>query len=74
MVEKAALIAEIDMLTAVPAVEDEQWRSRLRDAVDALDEIERPFTDYDRQRWGATSRDTHIAAVRARYLEQQYLQ
>jgi hypothetical protein len=69
MVEKAALIAEIDMLTAVPAVEDEQWRSRLRDAVDALDEIERPFTDYDRQRWGTTSRDTHVTAVRARYLE-----
>jgi hypothetical protein len=69
MVEKSALVAEIDMVTAVPAVEDEQWRARLREAVDGLDEIERPFTDFDRQRWGPTSRDTHVTAVRAQYLQ-----
>jgi hypothetical protein len=68
MVEKNALIAEIDSLTAVPATEDEGWRASLREAVDALDEIERPFTDYDRQRWGGTSRDSHITTVRAKYL------
>ena len=69
MVERSALVAEIDMVTAVPAVEDEQWRARLREAVDGLDEIERPSTDFDRQRRGPTSRDTHITAVRARYLD-----
>lgn len=69
MVEKAALIAEIDRLTAVPAPEDEEWRTALADAVDDLDELERPFTDFDRQRWGTVSRDTHIAAVRLRYLQ-----
>ena len=71
MVEKAALIAQIDTLTAVPAVDDARWRDELREAVDELDEIERPFTEYDRQRWGVTSRDTHITAVRAKYLDRQ---
>ena len=69
MVEKTALIAEIDSLTAIPATADEGWRARLAVAVDALDEIERPFTDYDRQRWGGTSRDSHITAVRVKYLD-----
>ncbi len=69
MVEKSALIAEIDGLTGSAAPADEDWRSRLTDAVDRLDEIERPFTDYDRQRWGTTSRDRYIAAVRAQYLD-----
>jgi len=68
MVEKSALIAEIDGLTASPAPGSEDWTSRLRDAVDRLDEIERPFTDYDRQRWGTTSRDRYITAVRAQHL------
>jgi hypothetical protein len=68
MVEKSTLIAQIDTLTAVPAVDDASWREELAGAVDELDEIERPFTDYDRQRWGTTSRDSHITTVRARYL------
>lgn len=68
MVEKAALIAEIDRLTAVPNPGDEGWRGELADAVDDLDELERPFTDFDRERWGTVSRDTHVAAVRLRYL------
>jgi Family of unknown function (DUF6058) len=71
MVEKSALIATIDTLTAAPAVDDEGWRAQLREAVDDLDELERPFTDYDRQRWGGTSRDSHITAVRARFLDGQ---
>ena len=68
MVEKAALIAQIDTLTAVPVADDPAWREQLASAVDELDEIERPFTDFDRQRWGTTSRDSHITAVRAQYL------
>ncbi|HET6627479.1 MAG TPA: DUF6058 family natural product biosynthesis protein [Nocardioidaceae bacterium] len=71
MVEKSALVAQIDTLTAVPAAEDAGWREQLRAAVDELDEIERPFTDYDRQRWGSTSRDAKITAVRAQYLSGQ---
>jgi hypothetical protein len=69
IVEKSALIAEIDGLTGSPAPADGDWRARLTDAVDRLDEIERPFTDYDRQRWGTTSRDRYITAVRARHLD-----
>lgn len=68
MVEKSALIATIDTLTAAPAPADEDWRRQLGAAVDDLDELERPFTDYDRQRWGGTSRDSHITGIRARFL------
>ena len=56
---------------AAPAVVDEGWRAQLKEAVDDLDELERPFTDYDRQRWGGVSRDSHITSVRARFLEGQ---
>ena len=71
MVEKSALIAQIDTLTSAPAVEDEGWRAQLKEAVDDLDDLERPFTDYDRQRWGGVSRDSHITSVRARFLAGQ---
>lgn len=70
MVEKAVLIAEIDALVALPATADDGWRRKLRDAVDDLDDLERPFTDHDRRRFGTTSRDTHITAVRMRYLDE----
>jgi len=69
MVEKAALVTSIDTLVAEPAPDDEGWRGKLAGAVDDLDELVRPFTDYDRQRWGGTSRDSHIAGVRARFLD-----
>ena len=68
MVEKSALIATIDTLTSAPAPADEGWRRQLTEAVDDLDDLERPFTDYDRARFGGTSRDSHIAGVRARFL------
>ena len=68
MVEKAALVTSIDTLVAEPAPDDEGWRGKLAGAVDDLDELVRPFTDYDRQRWGGTSRDSHITGVRARFL------
>ncbi len=68
MVEKAALVTHIDTLVLEPAPDDESWRSTLAGVVDDLDELVRPLTDYDRQRWGGTSRDSHIAGVRARFL------
>jgi hypothetical protein len=37
-------------------------------AVDELDALLRPFTDYDRQRWGGTSRDTYVTDVRRTHL------
>jgi hypothetical protein len=67
MALKARLMGDIERLTAAPAPDDAGWRTALRSAVDALDQIERPFTDYDRARWGAPSRDTHINDVRQRY-------
>lgn len=68
MVAKEQLIWRIDILTANARPEDDSWVAQLREAVDALDSVERPFTDYDRQRWGGTSRDSHITAVRETYL------
>jgi hypothetical protein len=68
MVEKSALIARITELVAAPDPDDRAWLEQLCAAVDRLDDIERPFTDHDRLRWGGTSRDTNITAVRAGYL------
>lgn len=66
---KAALIARIDALTAEPREHDADWMQQLRQAVDALDALEMPFSpDYDRVRFGRPpTRDTHITAVRIRY-------
>lgn len=68
MVEKNALVSQIETMVAAPMPDDPSWVDRLRAAVDDLDELERPFTDFDRQRWGGVSRDTHITAVRAQFL------
>lgn len=67
MAEKNRLIRRIEALTEAPAEGDGAWREELRDAVDALDRLERPFTDFDRRRWGDTSRGRHIDRVRERY-------
>lgn len=67
MAERNRLIRRIGRLVAAPAEADPAWRSDLRTAVDALDALERPFTDHDRQRWGDTSRARHIERVRARF-------
>jgi Family of unknown function (DUF6058) len=65
---KSALVHEIDALLAEPAAADAFWRRRLRQAVDELDELERPFApDYDRARWGEVSRDRLITAARHDY-------
>lgn len=67
MAEKNRLIRRTEALVATPVEADPAWRSELRDTVDALDALERPFTDFDRQRWGDTSRIRHIDGVRARF-------
>jgi Family of unknown function (DUF6058) len=68
IVRKDALVKAISGLLASPEPGDSGWRSRLRKAVDELDELERPFApDYDRARWGPSSRDRCITAPRERY-------
>jgi hypothetical protein len=67
MAEKNRLIRRVEELVASATPDDRAWRAELRTTVDALDAIERPFTDYDRQRWGETSRIRHIDRVRERF-------
>jgi hypothetical protein len=67
---KSALVAGIEGLLAAPEPENADWRANLRASVDELDELERPFApDYDRARWGPSSRDRCITAARERYPE-----
>jgi hypothetical protein len=67
MVTKNRLIRRIEELTGAPAPEDPDWCGALRTTVDELDTSSRPFTDYDRERWGDTSRDRHITRVREQW-------
>ena len=67
---KSALVAGIEGLLAAPQPEDADWRTSLRTSVDELDELERLFApDYDRARWGPSSRDRCITAARELYPE-----
>jgi hypothetical protein len=50
---KGRLVDAIEGLTADPRPDDADWRAALRDAVDALDELERPFAPLDEHRLGA---------------------
>lgn len=68
MVAKNRLIARIEELREAPAPEDETWCGALREAVDALDALLRPYTDFDRERWGDTGRDRHVTRVREQWL------
>lgn len=68
MVRKETLIAAIADLLADPS-DSVAWKPLLAAAVDELDALLRPFTDYDRQRWGGTSRDTYVREVRRTYLD-----
>lgn len=68
MVEKVRLIEAIERLVTGADETATGWSDALRAAVDALDALERPFTDFDRQRWGDTSRDRHVTRVRERFL------
>jgi hypothetical protein len=67
MVRKETLIATIADLLAAPSDSVGQ-KPLLAAAVDELDALLRPFTDYDRQRWGGTSRDTYVTDVRRTHL------
>ncbi|HWM01855.1 MAG TPA: DUF6058 family natural product biosynthesis protein [Actinophytocola sp.] len=67
MAEKNRLTRRIEAMVGAPDEADPAWRAELRTTVDALDALERPFTDFDRQRWGDTSRGRHIDQVRERY-------
>ena len=67
MVEKNRLIARIERLRAAQAPADESWSGALRAAVGALDALLRPYTDYDRERWGDTARDRHVERVREQW-------
>jgi hypothetical protein len=70
IVRKDQLITGIEELLAEPRPDDADWRDRLRTSVDELDRLERPFApDYDRARWGSSSRDRCITAPRDRYPE-----
>lgn len=67
MVAKTRLIASIEELTGAPAPDDSGWRGALCAAVDELDSLLRPFTDYDRERFDDTSRDKYITRVRGQW-------
>lgn len=70
MAEKTLLCFVIEELLAEPQPDDAGWRAGLRTAVDRLDEIEMPFSEFDRERLGGpVSRDRLITAVRERYAE-----
>jgi Family of unknown function (DUF6058) len=67
VIRKRLLIDEIERLTAEPRPDDDHWRSSLRNAVDELDAVEKPFApDYDRARFVPT-RDTYVRDVREAY-------
>ena len=68
IVRKSALMEEIERLLEDPRPHDTEWPQLLRDAVEALDAIERPFAEYDRERFGGpVSRDRLITEPRARF-------
>jgi len=66
IVRKAALVAELEELLARPRTDSASWASDLRERVEELDALERPFAPtYDRQRFGGpSSRDRLVTAPR----------
>jgi hypothetical protein len=70
IVEKDRLVRAIEGLLAEPKPADPSWSDRLRSSVEELDQLERPFApEYDRARWGPSSRDRFITAPRERFPE-----
>jgi hypothetical protein len=70
IVRKERLVTRIDALLGEPRPDDPGWRDQLRASVDELDALERPFApEYDRARWGLSSRDRCITAARDRFPE-----
>jgi Family of unknown function (DUF6058) len=65
---KGELVKIITAALANPEPQNEEWLESLHYLVDELDELEPPFTRYDRLRFGGpVSRDTCIDDVRARF-------
>ena len=65
---KEQLVKAITTAVTDPEPENDEWLESLHRLVDELDELEPPFTAYDRLRFGGPiSRDTCINAVRARF-------
>src|SRR5215218_3080628 len=65
---KEQTVALIEGLLDSSQPEDAGWRGQLRTSVDELDALERPFApDYDRARWGPSSRDRCITGSRERF-------
>jgi Family of unknown function (DUF6058) len=71
VVRKERLVLEVRELLAEPRPSDPSWAAGLRERVDELDELERPFSpDYDRTRFGRpVTRDTLIDEPRRRWPE-----
>jgi Family of unknown function (DUF6058) len=65
---KDQLVQAINAAVAKPEPQNDDWLESLHSLVDELDQLEPPFTGYDRLRFGGPiSRDTCIDAVRARF-------
>ena len=65
---KDEVVKAITAAVAKPEPRNDDWLESLHCLVDELDELEPPFTRYDRLRFGGPiSRDTCIDAVRARF-------
>jgi len=65
---KDGLVKAITAALDKPEPENDDWLESLHRLVDELDELEPPFTAYDRLRFGGPiSRDTCINAVRAHF-------
>jgi len=67
IVAKGELADTIERLVADPAPGDGEWRRELVAAVDAFDALVKQFAPFDRQRFGPTSRDRYVTAVRERF-------
>jgi hypothetical protein len=65
---KNELVKAITKMVSKPEPQNDEWLELLHCLVDELDQLEPPFTAYDRPRFGGPiSRDTCIDAVRARF-------
>ena len=68
MQRKDQLVKAITATIAKPEPQNDDWLESLHRLVDELDNLEPPFTAYDRLRFGGPiSRNTCIDAVRARF-------
>ena len=70
IVRKDQLVRAIERRLERPSPADPEWRDELRTSVEELDLLERPFApDYDRARWGPSSRDRCVTAPRESFPE-----